>query len=317
MFLYGPVASRRLGWSLGVDILPQSLNKCKFCTLDCVYCQLGSCKPVIPSLYEHIQPDTLLREIEQRILSFNETGSSIDYITFAGSGEPTLNSGLGDMIRIINTRFPELKVSVITNSTMLCDKNVRRNIIDADLIVPSLDCYDDESYRKINRPHSSLKFKDLFEGLINLRSEFKGLFRLEIMLVKDLNDDEESVLKISELVRQLQPFDIDINIPSRPPAEKWVLKPSDDALKFASSTIGATVLGNSSKSRHEMHVTTDNIKHEVLALLKRRPESIDAIVSIYGETQRAFISELIDNLISDGKVSTYLQDSMTYFVANE
>jgi wyosine [tRNA(Phe)-imidazoG37] synthetase (radical SAM superfamily) len=136
------------------------------------------------------------------------------------------------MIRIINTRFPELKVSVITNSTMLCDKNVRRNIIDADLIVPSLDCYDDESYRKINRPHSSLKFKDLFEGLINLRSEFKGLFRLEIMLVKDLNDDEESVLKISELVRQLQPFDIDINIPSRPPAEKWVLKPSDDALKL-------------------------------------------------------------------------------------
>ncbi len=81
LFLYGPVASRRLGWSLGVDILPQSLNKCKFCTLDCVYCQLGSCKPVIPSLYEHIQPDTLLREIEQRILSFNETGSSIDYIT--------------------------------------------------------------------------------------------------------------------------------------------------------------------------------------------------------------------------------------------
>jgi len=209
-YLYGPVPSRRLGYSLGVDILPF-----KTCSLDCIYCQLGAGPKTTVRRKGFVPARAVLAQVRKAVAS----GQRIDAITFSGSGEPTLNSGIGTIIRGIkrSTRIP---VVVLTNSSCLASPGVRRDLGQADIVVPSLDAADEAVFRKVNRPHAGLTAAKIVAGLAAFRREFQGRIWLEIMLVRGINDGPRHLNKLKAAAALIRPDRIQLNTVVRPPAEK-------------------------------------------------------------------------------------------------
>src|SRR5512136_826559 len=193
-FVYGPVASRRLGFSLGVDIIPF-----KTCTLDCVYCQLGSAGKTTVRRGSFFPPEAILAQIKEALGS----GQRIDVITFSGSGEPTLSKDLGLLIRAIK-KMTAVPVAVLTNGTLLGRADVRRDLAAADIVVPSLDAVPASLFRRVNRPHASLDNRRIIDGLVRFREGFPGRIRLEVMLVKGVNDSPEALEAIRRAVARIR-----------------------------------------------------------------------------------------------------------------
>ncbi|MCB2229794.1 radical SAM protein [bacterium] len=218
-FTYGPVPSRRLGRSLGVSIIPR-----KTCTNSCVYCQLGHTRKRSVSRRSFFPREEVLDEI-QRIMK--ET--SPDCITFVGDGEPTLSTDLGWYLEQCKRRWPT-PVAVITNGCLLHRAEVRTSLRAADIVLPSLDAGDAETFQAINRPHPTLDFHEVVEGLIEFRRDFPGAIRLEVMLVRGINDSESNLRSIRKLAWGVKPDRIDIAVPIRPPADRSVLPPDPDKL---------------------------------------------------------------------------------------
>ncbi len=211
--LFGPVVSRRLGLSLGVDIVPY-----KYCSLNCVYCEVSRTTHLTIKRKAFYSTKDITRELDD----FLSTNPALDYITFSGAGEPTLNSNLGDIIAYIKSRYPQYKLALITNSTLLSDPEVRREILACDLMLPSLDAVSDECFELINRPHDKLSAQDLIDGLVELRREYKGLIWLEIFIVPGINDHLEEIELLKTAIEQIKPDTVQINSLDRPGAEEWV-----------------------------------------------------------------------------------------------
>ncbi len=211
-YFYGPVHSRRLGYSLGVSLVPK-----KSCTFDCIYCQVGSFSKTKIKRANYIDLFKFKRELREVLAK----EPRIDYITLSGSGEPTLHKDLDKIIKAIKkvskNKYP---VSVITNSSFLYRKKVRQELKEADLLIPSLDAPDAETFKKINRPHSRIELKKIINGLIDFRREFKGKIWLEIMIVGGVNDNLEGAHKFKKIISQIQPDKVQINLPVRPSAER-------------------------------------------------------------------------------------------------
>jgi wyosine [tRNA(Phe)-imidazoG37] synthetase (radical SAM superfamily) len=203
--LFGPVLSRRLGLSLGVDLL-----KYKTCNLDCVYCELGRTSSLTKRRDRFVSPEKVLREIESR------SEGDFDHLTFAGSGEPTLSSDLGEIIRR-SKEIVDVPMAVITNSTLLTSPKVRSEVAEADVVLPSLDAVTQSTFERINRPAKDLKLEEIIEGLRAFRSEFSGEIWLEVMLVKDVNDSEAE--QIARAVELIKPDRVQLNTVVRVPAE--------------------------------------------------------------------------------------------------
>ncbi|MFC1709454.1 radical SAM protein [Candidatus Omnitrophota bacterium] len=230
--IYGPVQSRRLGSSLGITITPF-----KYCLLDCVYCQLKKTTNFTSERKEFIRASVILSELEQFLKDYPEY-KQIDYIALSGSGEPLLNSALKDIIPGIK-KLTQIPVALITNSVLLRDEQVRRDILGLDLIMPSLDAVTQEVFERIDRPFDSkINIGDIIDALVSLRKEFKGKIWLEIMMIKDLNDDLGYIKKFKESVKRINPDKIHINIPSRPPSEAWVKIPTSQKLNTIQSVLG-------------------------------------------------------------------------------
>lgn len=209
-YIYGPVPSRRLGFSLGVDILPL-----KTCSMDCIYCQLGSGAKTTVRRKEYVPARAVLAQIRAALAG----GRRIDAVTFSGSGEPGLNSGIGTIIRGIK-KTTGIPVVVLTNSSCLAGRQGRREFLAADIVVPSLDAVTPRIFRKINRPHAGLKVDKIIDGLVRFRREFKGRIWLEIMLVKGVNDGPSHLKKLKETVARIRPDKVQLNTVVRPPAER-------------------------------------------------------------------------------------------------
>ena len=229
--IYGPVNSRRLGASLGISVTPY-----KYCPLNCIYCQLKHTTNLTLQRKEYVRADTIISEVRQFLDT--HAGDKIDYITFSGSGEPLLNSRIKYIINSIK-EITGIRIALITNSILLYDKRVRKDILNVDLIVPSLDAVTQDVFEKIDRPLASrITINNIINGLIELRKEFKGNIWLEIMLVKGINDSMEYAGKFKEVVDKINPDKIQLNIPSRPPCEAWVKVPTLQKLKKIQSVLG-------------------------------------------------------------------------------
>ncbi|MFX0070757.1 MAG: radical SAM protein [Candidatus Hermodarchaeota archaeon] len=174
-YVFGPVISRRLGRSLGIDPIPS-----KTCNFQCIYCQLGKTTNFTNELLEYIPTKEIIAEMELAI-KLNE--DKMDYITFVGSGEPTLHSKLNELI-LKAKNLSNIPICVITNGSLLDNPQVRNNLLDADVVLPTLDAGDEKLFIKINRPHPSIKYDLYVQGLIDFRKEFRGKFWLEIFLMK-------------------------------------------------------------------------------------------------------------------------------------
>ncbi|MGC9314053.1 MAG: radical SAM protein [bacterium] len=267
-FTYGPVPSRRLGRSLGIDLVAS-----KSCTVNCIYCQIGSREPSPPVRVSFFPPE----DIEADIRSAVESADEIDWLTFSGSGEPTLSSDLGRIVRFSKS-LDAAPVCVLTNGTLLWMPEVRQEISDADLVVPNLDAATPELFEKVVRPHSSITFEKYYDGLKTFSTEFEGDLHLEIVVLKGINDSEEHFRQLAELVEDIAPSGVWIGTVKRPPAESYVQAVSDETLELASE-----IIGGKAEIIHDYHgkkgetFSAWGLADKIIDLLRRRPETAEAI----------------------------------------
>ena len=292
--VFGPVPSRRLGQSLGIDPIPS-----KTCNWNCVYCQLGRSKPMVNVRAEYFPREAMLAEIKETLESHKK--GEIDWITFVGSGEPTLHSGLGWLIAEVK-KITKIPVAVITNGSLLYLPEIRQELLTADAVMPTLDAGDAETYRKINRPMGELTFERLVDGIIAFRKEYSGKLWPEIMLIKGINDTLEALGLLADTLQRIQPDEVHINLPTRPPAEPWVQPPDDEGLLRATAVLGeiakivTPIEGEFDLSGYE------NITDAVVGIVTRHPMRENQLVANLARWCPDEINETLKKLESDGRI---------------
>lgn len=300
--IYGPVPSRRLGFSLGIDIIPF-----KTCTLDCVYCQLGNTPNKTLRREKFFSSPEILAQIKRRLSS----GQRIDTITFSGSGEPTLNKALGEFIEDVKKMTP-IPVTVLTNSTLFTDKNVRNALMQADLVIPSLDAATQEVFLKTNRPCSPLHIKEIIDGLVKFRQEFKGRIWLEIMLVKGVNDSPSHIQKLKEATSMIKPDKIQLNTVVRPPAEKSARPLSHDKLEKIKKVFGKNCEIITEFDKKQQTQPQKDLEGAILDMIRRRPVTLSDISVSLGKHANEIIKYL-DFLLNEGKIRSVTHKDSKYY----
>ena len=285
MYVYGPVPSRRLGRSLGVSPIPP-----KTCSYTCVYCQLGRTTH-LQTIRESFYPkEDILAEIIKR-----GKNSAFDYVTFVGDGEPTLCKGLGWLIRQTKEQL-QLPTAVITNGSLLFREDVRQDVKYADVVMPTLDAGNEKTLRAVNRPHRSIAFDTMLQGLIDFRHEYRGQIWLEIMLVKGVNDSKEELLSIKSAVDAFEPDRVYVVTPIRPPAEPWVEPPLPDTILMAQELIGKAVPISGLESGQFGLQGFTNARQAILETGSRHPLRREQAAEI----ERSFgVSRVVDQMLRD------------------
>ncbi len=292
-YVFGPVPSRRLGQSLGIDTIPL-----KTCNWNCVYCQLGRTIPLTNERREYVLDENILFEVEQSLRS--RTRSGIDWVTFVGSGEPTLHIYLGEIIRRVKT-LTALPVAVITNGSLLYLPEVRQELSVVDAVLPTLDAGTAELYRKINRPHPDITFERLVDGLVAFRKKYRGKLWVEVMLVRRLNDTSQALEDIAKVLQRVKPDAVHINLPTRPPAETWVRPTDEEGLMRAVS-----ILGDIAEVVHPAGGSFDlsgyeNVVDAIIAIITRHPMRQDELVQTLSHWSPKKVDEALADLKASGR----------------
>ena len=304
-YLFGPVPSRRLGISLGVDLVPH-----KVCSLNCVYCEVGKTTNLTIERKEYIPINDVINELREYLIQ----KPKLDFITFSGQGEPTLNSGLGRVIHFIKKDFPNYKIAVITNGTLFYNKKVRKEVLSADVLLPSLDAVSDKVFLKLNRPNRNLNNQKIIEGLIQLRKEFKGKIYLEIFFVPGLNDSPEELNLLKQNISKINADLIQLNTLDRPALMKSVKAMTKEELENIQSLfepLKVEIIAKT-KIRKQIQSFNKNIEQQILETLKRRPctdKDLCEILNIHLNELNKYISELI----CSKKIESTLQNRGLFF----
>jgi len=303
MHIYGPVPSRRLGFSLGIDIIPF-----KTCSLDCIYCQLGPTARKTIYRKEYFSPSEILSQIKKKLSS----GQHIDYITFSGSGEPTLNTAIGKLIKEIKKITP-IPVAILTNGTLLTQKSVREALMAADLVVPSMDAANQKTFAKVNRPHPSLKIDEIIEALKEFRQEFKGSIWLEIMLVKGVNDSLSHLKKLKEAVGSIKPEDGQLHTrPTRGISEKSAQLLSLIELGKIKKFFADSCEIIAEFDRKEKMPSSEDLEGAILSLVQRRPVTLTDISTSLGARKNE-IKKCLNFLLEQGKIGHVIHKGLKYY----
>ncbi len=286
-YCFGPVPSRRLGRSLGVDILPM-----KTCNLNCVYCELGITEKFTCDRAEYIPANHIKRDIET---VFRSGRHPFDVLTFTASGEPCLHSRLGELIEFAKSLSGK-PVVVLTNGTLVADPAVRRDLCLADIILPSLDAVLPQSFRRVNRPAQCVDIGSIVTGLADLSKQFQGEMWLEVLLVKGLNDSEEDIKALKEAIEEINPCRVQLNSVARPPAEPWARPLSQDRMEEIKNFLGsrAEVVVDFNRRLREGFMPV--VEVEIMETLKRRPmtaHDISEILSIDPEIADTVLEKML------------------------
>ena len=258
-YVFGPVPSRRLGRSLGVDLVPL-----KVCSYDCIYCQLGRTTRKTAERKEWVPMDAVLDELKRKL------ACRPDYITFSGSGEPTLHSGLGEIIARIRT-MTKTPVAVLTNGSLLWQPQVRAELALADVVMPSLDAGDELLFQAVNRPHPEITFEKLVSGLEQFRRDFSGQYWLEVLLLAGHTALPAHVRKMAEWVRRIRPDRVQLNTAIRPPAEEFAVPVPQARLTELAHLFRPKAEVIAEYRRRGKRAATDANQQAILELLRRRP----------------------------------------------
>jgi wyosine [tRNA(Phe)-imidazoG37] synthetase (radical SAM superfamily) len=299
-YVFGPVPSRRLGQSLGIDPIPL-----KTCIWNCVYCQLGRSKPLVHERRVYFPRQEIIAEIEPTLASHKP--GEIDWITFVGSGETTLHADLGWLIRQVKS-LTQLPVAVITNGSLLYLPEVRQELAAADAVLPSLDAGNARLYRKINRPHPQASFERLVAGMESFRHEYSGQLWVEVMLVQGLNDDEASLREIGLILKRIRPDQVHILEPTRPPAETWVQPPDQEGLLRARAILGdtaRTLLGES-----------ESLVEAIVGIVTRHPMREDELTETLTRFSPEEVSAALAELERSGRVQIVARYGVRFWTAS-
>jgi wyosine [tRNA(Phe)-imidazoG37] synthetase (radical SAM superfamily) len=300
--IFGPVPSRRLGLSLGVDVVPF-----KTCSYDCVYCQLGKTTQKTHNRREYVSSEAILDELQQRLAS----GVKADFITFSGSGEPTLNIGLGDMIRKVKG-MTQIPVAVLTNGSLLWQRELREELALCDLVVPSLDAGSVEVFERINRPCEQVSFEMMLDGLESFVRGFEGRVWLEIMLIKGVHTELE-LENIRRILSRLDVEKVQLNTVVRPPAEVGTQALALEELEDMASFLGEGVeIVAPFQDREVEGCQYPHLDLAILELLARRPCTIGDISNALG-VHRNEVVKFIGHLATVGKINAVRQGHEDYW----
>ena len=294
--IFGPVMSRRLGRSLGIDLLPF-----KTCSYDCVYCECGATTHITTKRAEFFPTEEVISQLDT-VLRERPT---LDYITFAGSGEPTLSLSIGRIIRHLKTAYPEYKVAVLTNGSLLGNKEVAADLSQADLVIPTLTSTSQETFEKIHRPDTCLLIKTIISDILEFRKEFHGEIWLEIFLIPDLNTSLEELTSLRDVIDKIQPARIQLNTLDRPAAEDWVTAPDPDELEnfrkyFAELKIPVDVAGVCCEQPDVCRAGESTHEH-ILKTLRIRPSTVEDLASMTGLHHHE-VAKYLSGLLEEGTV---------------
>jgi wyosine [tRNA(Phe)-imidazoG37] synthetase (radical SAM superfamily) len=273
-YIFGPVPSRRLGISLGVDLVPF-----KTCTFNCIYCQLERTTNQTLKRKEYIKAKNILSELQAWFIRENSRKKNSrkfalpNYITLSGSGEPTLNSKIGEIISGIK-KMTSIPVAVLTNGSLLYRKEVRDSLKEADLVVPSLDAASAKTFKKINRPVKSLGMEKIIKGLMDFRKEYRKKIWLEIMLVKGINDKKEEIKELKKIIAKIKPDKVQLNTIARPPCEKFAKALSNKELERIKNLLGPPTEVIVDFERRALPSKMKDVKKGIMTMLKRRPATV-------------------------------------------
>lgn len=308
--------SRRLGLSCGIDIVPL-----KICTMDCIYCQLGKTAQTTIERKDYIPIEPVLAELKEALAE----GLEADYITIAGSGEPTLNSRLGELIDGIK-KLTNIPIAILTNGTLLSRAEVRADCSKADVVMPSLDAGDEQTFQRINRPYHVISVEKLISGLCAFRKEFSGQIWLEVFFVEGINTGTGQIARIKEAIKLINPDRVHLNTAVRPTADPNIARLSAEKLQEIANRLGPKCevvadfsparsgILNKSKSEDllEPHSVINRKAEALLSMLKRRPCSLNDICSSLGISRNEAIKHISD-LQHQGIIQSEEKEGIIFF----
>jgi wyosine [tRNA(Phe)-imidazoG37] synthetase (radical SAM superfamily) len=298
-YLFGPVFSRRLGRSLGVDLLPY-----KTCSLDCIYCECGPTTDLTSERANRVATDDVIAELD----AYLGRRPPLDFVTFAGSGEPTLHAGLGRIIAHLKQYHPQYRVAVLTNGTLFSSEEIRRDVLGADLVVPSLDGANSESFQAINRPAPGITVEKVIEGLAALRREYRGTYVLEVFVVPGINDTDPEVLALRRAAERIQPDAIQLNRLDRPGILPTITQASDELLDRMRTRLEPLTVFVVPKRRPGEVRRMDDAKIDEAILARLADRSFDTTtLSFLLGLHEGLVAKHVNQMLADGRLVRVLQ----------
>lgn len=307
MRVFGPVPSRRLGKSIGINNIPP-----KHCSYACVYCQLGRALKMCVNRSEFFPPRELLNEVRRKVEATLKQGEAVDYLTIVPDGEPTLDLNLGELLRLLADL--EIKTAVITNSTLLQLPEVREELSSADWVSVKVDALNGNSWKKIDRPHPKLSLDSVLRGILDFSGQFDGTLVTETMLVEGINDDAENLRETAEFIRETGAETAYVSIPTRPPAEKWVGPPKEEVINLAYQIFDEAVKDVEYLIGYEGNAFpySGNVSEDILSITAVHPMREDAVRDYVERGDEDF--SVVDRLVEAGKLSVSEYNQHRYYV---
>lgn len=302
-YVFGPVLSSRLGRSLGLDLLGR-----KVCSMDCVYCEVGATRTLTLKRAPYADPDTILAELRAWVA---EGLPGPDAVTLGGSGEPTLNTGLGAIIDGCREILPGVPVAVLTNSTLMTDPAVRAELARADAVLPSLDSLVEAEFQAVNRPCAGVRAADVARALLDFRKEFGGKIYLEILLADGINDSGANLALLEDYCQRLRPDRVDVVTLTRPGTVRSVGPVDPETLARWRRELGGT-RGPVAAEAKAAHVTEERLSEAVQASLARRPQTVLQLAGALG-AEPGLLRKVLDRLAGEGKISAAASGGQTFY----
>lgn len=307
--VFGPIPSRRLGRSMGINNIPP-----KVCSYSCIYCQIGVTNSMSITRKGFYLPDEIFNVVSEKINKLQQAGEQIDYLTFVPDGEPTLDINLGKTIELLKPLG--IKIAVITNSSLLWDEEVRKDLMKADWVSVKIDTVNKKIWHKIDRPNGMLELQEIISGIKTFASSFKGMLVTETMLVKGINDDVDSLQRTAQLIKKINPVTAYILVPTRPPAEKFVEPPSEENFNltyqiFRDFINEVELLAYNEGTNFSY---SSDAEKELLSILAVHPMRKDAIETFLSKADSDW--DLIENLINLNVLKEVSYSGYKYFVKN-
>ncbi len=300
--LFGPVNSRRLGFSMGLDLVPK-----KICSMDCLYCEVGITTELTLIRKEYIPWE----EIEKTLYEAKEKEETFDVLTLTGSGEPTLNLNFEKTLNLAKSLIQK-PVAVLTNSSTLYIESIRLALAQADIVLASLDSATEKGFRLINRPVKGLKISSILEGLKKLREIMKGELWLEILFVKGYNDSQEELLALKRAIEEIKPHKLQLNTVTRPPAYP-IAKPLErEELERIKEFLGQGVEILLPKEKERKNTFTEDLSEEILNYLVRRPAPFSELETVFGDRER--IQKVLQELLRLGKIKEIVYKGQIFYL---
>jgi len=307
MIAFGPIPSRRLGKSLGINNIPP-----KYCSYSCVYCQLGKTINICPERREFYAPELIYKNVSEKVEKAKNHKEHIDYLSFVPDGEPTLDINLGKAIDLLKSLG--IRIAVITNSSFLSLEDVRIDLSKADLVSVKIDATDSLIWEKINRPHKAIEHSAILDGILSFKNIYRGKLITETMLLRNINDDYPIINEVAEFIKVLKPDTAYLTIPLRPPALKTVRPPDEAVINSCYQVFREKLKHVGCLTGYEGNefAFTGNIEDDILSITAVHPMRQDAVYALLSKSKKSFA--VIDTLIAQGKLVETRYKNKEYYM---